>query len=82
MQAFSHWTYHASNGYMMVTDLQGVVNGDVFWLCDPAIHCDDKILAFTKTNLGKGGYKLFFDTHVCNHVCKQLKLPLKPEIVL
>lgn len=78
LQAFTHWTYECSNKLLMVTDLQGVFapNSDGhmrFHLCDPAIHCTD-VLRFTKTNLGPEGFKLFFESHKCNDVCKNLKL--------
>ena len=36
---FSVWTYKATNGYLMVADLQGVSNGSSFNLTDPAILC-------------------------------------------
>ncbi|CAK9218410.1 unnamed protein product [Sphagnum troendelagicum] len=78
LQAFTHWTYEYSDKLLMVTDLQGVLapNSDGhmrFHLCDPAIHCAD-VLRFTKTNLGPEGFKLFFNTHKCNDVCRNLKL--------
>jgi hypothetical protein len=78
LQAFTHWTYECSDKLLMVTDLQGVLapNSDGhmrFHLCDPAIHCTD-VLRFTKTNLGPEGFKLFFNTHKCNDVCRNLKL--------
>jgi hypothetical protein len=78
LQAFTHWTHERSRGLLMVTDLQGVrmknEHGEsVFRLCDPAIHCTD-VMRFTRTNLGAEGFKLFFDTHKCNDVCKHLGL--------
>jgi hypothetical protein len=60
LQAFTHWTHVRSRGLLMVTDLQGV-------------HCTD-VMRFTRTNLGTEGFKLFFDTHKCNDVCKHLGL--------
>ncbi|KAL3692238.1 hypothetical protein R1sor_005889 [Riccia sorocarpa] len=92
LQAFSHWTYHVTNGLLLVTDLQGVklpnenVPGeDVFWLTDPAIHTSDaNILRFTNTNFGDGGCKLFLQNHQCNDVCDLLELPrevlVKPRV--
>jgi hypothetical protein len=78
LQAFTHWTHERSRGLLMVNDLQGVrmknEHGEsVFRLCDPAIHCTD-VMRFTRTNLGVEGFKLFFDTHKCNDVCKHLGL--------
>jgi hypothetical protein len=49
---FSDFTYQATKGYLMVTDLQGVQNGAEFYLTDPVILCKD-ILRFGNTNLGE-----------------------------
>lgn len=35
LEAFCHFTYHFSKGYIIVTDLQGVDEGDQFVLTDP-----------------------------------------------
>ncbi|KAL3688061.1 hypothetical protein R1sor_014370 [Riccia sorocarpa] len=83
LQAFSHWTYHVTNGMLLVTDLQGVKLPDekvpgqyVFWLTDPAIHSNDaNILRFTNTNFGEDGCKLFLQNHQCNYACRLLELP-------
>ncbi|RQM19426.1 hypothetical protein B5M09_006339 [Aphanomyces astaci] len=38
--AFTHWTWAATNGYLMVVDLQGQrVDHHTLVLTDPAIHC-------------------------------------------
>ena len=79
LNAFSHWTHHYTNGYLMVVDLQGVKikkDGRVtFLLTDPAIHCED-FLRFGSCNLGKKGMTRFFRTHMCNSICKSLHLPV------
>lgn len=49
---FTEYTFVASDGYLMVTDLQGVRSGDTFYLTDPVILCKD-ILRFGHTNLGE-----------------------------
>ena len=72
--AFSHWTFHASSGELMVTDLQGVKGRSEYKLTDPAIHCTD-LCRFGGTNLGKNGFRKFFATHFCNNYCRHLKLP-------
>ncbi|KAL6852486.1 hypothetical protein ACO1O0_007031 [Amphichorda felina] len=70
-QAFSHFTFERSWGTLLVCDLQGV--GRV--LTDPAIHTlDRERFKLTDTNLNEDGFKFFFSTHVCNDVCRQLKL--------
>eukprot|EP00756_Hemistasia_phaeocysticola_P019792 Hpha_TRINITY_DN15681_c1_g4::TRINITY_DN15681_c1_g4_i2::g.101171::m.101171/K08292/EEF2K; elongation factor 2 kinase len=68
-QAFSHYTFAQSGGTLMVVDIQGV--GDLY--TDPQIHTasgDD----FGEGNLGDTGFALFFQTHVCNHICESFKL--------
>jgi hypothetical protein len=48
---FTEFTYQATNGYLMVTDLQGVRKGSDFYLTDPVVLCED-VLRFGRTNLG------------------------------
>ncbi|GMR43981.1 hypothetical protein PMAYCL1PPCAC_14176 [Pristionchus mayeri] len=78
--AFSHWTYKATNRFLMVVDLEGVVPQSIgsegskgVLLTDPAIHCTD-LTRYGKLNHGPGGMKKFFDHHVCNQFCKKLGL--------
>jgi len=73
-QAFSHFSFEASKGWMMITDIQGVQNGDSILLTDPAIHCLD-VLRFSDTNLSKAGMVKFFKRHKCNTICEKLGLP-------
>ena len=47
---FSKWTYEYTNKYIMVTDVQGVVQSDKYLLSDPALICADET-RFTTTNL-------------------------------
>jgi Alpha-kinase family/von Willebrand factor type A domain len=49
---FTEFTYQATNGYLMVTDLQGVRKGKDFYLTDPVVLCKD-VLRFGCTNLGE-----------------------------
>jgi hypothetical protein len=51
---FAKYSYDATDGYMMVTDLQGVDTGTEFVLTDPAIICQD-VDRYTGTNLGIKG---------------------------
>lgn len=51
---FAKYTFDATRGYMMVTDLQGVDTGSEFVLTDPAIVCQD-VDRFMETNMGKKG---------------------------
>ncbi|KAF5024848.1 hypothetical protein F66182_3087 [Fusarium sp. NRRL 66182] len=78
-QAFSHFTYERSWGSFLVCDLQGV--GHV--LTDPAIHTlDPERFKLADTNLGKDGFKFFFATHVCNHICRELLLKSKASTLV
>src|SRR5437667_3680730 len=70
-QAFSHFTFERSRGRFLVCDLQGV--GHV--LTDPAIHTlDPRRFKLADTNLNKEGFKFFFSRHVCNSICRELRL--------
>lgn len=77
LNAFSHWTYQETDGYLMVVDLQGVKHntrvGFKFTLTDPALHCKD-LTRFSGTNLGIDGMHRFFRTHHCNSICKAMNL--------
>lgn len=49
---FTEFTFQATNGYLLVSDLQGIRKESKFYLTDPVILCTD-ILRFGNTNLGK-----------------------------
>ena len=72
LDAFSHWTYDATGGFLNVVDLQGVDRKDKYVLTDPAINCLEP--RFGRTNLGTTGMKYFFKTHVCGDVCTKMSL--------
>mmetsp|Transcript_29408 Transcript_29408/g.74012 ORF Transcript_29408/g.74012 Transcript_29408/m.74012 type:complete len:453 (-) Transcript_29408:26-1384(-) len=69
-QAFSHFTYHASGGQLLICDIQGV--DDLY--TDPQIHSPSHKRG--KGNMGKAGIDMFLETHHCNEICKFLKLPM------
>jgi hypothetical protein len=80
--AFSHFTHHVTDGYLLVCDLQGIVTNSgkgepILLLTDPAIHCA-KHICFGKTNLGGLGIDKFFKRHICNKFCLALGLRI-PE---
>jgi hypothetical protein len=78
-QAFSHFTFERSRGCLLVSDLQGV--GHV--LTDPAIHAlDPERFKLTDTNLGPEGFKFFFATHACNHICRKLQLKSSASMII
>jgi len=70
-QAFSHFTYEASNHKMMICDIQGV--GDLY--TDPQMHTEESMPSLGKGNLGTRGFQKFMQTHSCNAICSYLKLP-------
>ena len=69
-QAFSHFTYEASNHELLAVDIQGV--GDLY--TDPQIHTLNG-QDFGKGNLGILGFQKFLSSHRCNSICRYLKLP-------
>ncbi|KAF0561985.1 kinase-like protein [Gigaspora margarita] len=74
LEAFAHFTYKYTEGYLVVYDLQGADLHNEFLLTDPVIHCVD-LLRFGVTNLGMNGIqKCFLAKHKCNDICKKLKL--------
>ncbi len=77
-QAFSHFSWQITKGYLMIVDLQGVDN----ILTDPQIHCLDT-KKFGKGNLGYVGIMKFFMSHICNSYCKHLGLihPRKKVVI-
>ncbi|CAM9661796.1 unnamed protein product [Discosporangium mesarthrocarpum] len=70
LEAFSHYTYHKTKGYLMVTDLQGIFKNGEFILTDPAIHCEKEVSGFGSTNFLTQGFNMFFENHKCNKVCE------------
>ncbi|CAG8819338.1 17537_t:CDS:1, partial [Racocetra persica] len=76
LEAFSHFTYEHTKGYLVVCDLQGIELNNKFLLTDPAIHCVDNS-RFGQTNLGQEGIaRCFLANHKCNEICKKLDLEL------
>ncbi|GET93551.1 elongation factor-2 kinase-like protein [Leishmania tarentolae] len=69
VEAFSHFTLVESGGSMLVCDLQGVHD----FLTDPQIHTvDGKGLGMG--NMGQEGIDKWMEAHVCNEVCRAMKL--------
>lgn len=69
-QAFSHFTWHASKGTLLICDIQGV--GDLY--TDPQIHSSDG-RGYGLGNLGQKGIDRFLAVHECNGICQWLSLP-------
>ena len=72
LDAFSHWTYTVTEGFLMVVDLQGVDRDDKYILTDPSVHCKEP--RFGLTNFGDYGMEQFFKSHRCGSVCEAMKL--------
>jgi hypothetical protein len=75
-QAFSHFTYYASNRCLVICDIQGV--GDLY--TDPQIHTIANLKGITtvfggKGNMGVVGLERFIESHRCNPICRYLRLP-------
>lgn len=75
---FQHFSHDYSEGYLMISDIQGVDTTDdkgkvTLLLTDPAIHCPTHA-RFGKTNLGEAGIRAFYKTHKCNKFCNALGL--------
>jgi len=68
-QAFSHFSYEASNQTLIVVDIQGVGN----YYTDPQIHSFNGE-GFGLGNLGQSGIRKFLQSHKCNRLCKALGL--------
>eukprot|EP01012_Entosiphon_sulcatum_P019863 TRINITY_DN24822_c0_g1_i1.p1 TRINITY_DN24822_c0_g1~~TRINITY_DN24822_c0_g1_i1.p1 ORF type:complete len:624 (+),score=103.44 TRINITY_DN24822_c0_g1_i1:47-1873(+) len=80
-QCFSHFTYEYTKGAMIVVDIQGVSSLSVDFYTDPQIHSKDGHgLAFGAGNMGKQGFKLFFENHECNSLCQALKLKVRGRL--
>lgn len=68
-QAFSHFTYAASKGALIIVDIQGV--GDIY--TDPQIHSNIPASAppvWGQGDMGDVGIHKFFETHRCNALCE------------
>ncbi len=77
MQAFSHYTWVTTSKKLVVCDLQGLTNAIGTFLIDPVIHSKE-YWKFGKTNLGPKGIRRFFQSHICNRICKEMGLETYP----
>lgn len=68
-QAFSHFSWQITKGYLTVVDLQGVGG----FLTDPQIHCVNQ-KKYGNGNFGYVGIMKFFMSHNCNTYCRKLEL--------
>jgi Mg-chelatase subunit ChlD len=80
VQALSHFSYQASEGEMMIADLQGVVAGSPHrcfcFFTDPQVLSVRK--CFGPADLGPAGMRKFFAHHKCGPTCEALGLKANP----
>eukprot|EP00443_Scrippsiella_acuminata_P125478 CAMPEP_0115605546 /NCGR_PEP_ID=MMETSP0272-20121206/17519_1 /TAXON_ID=71861 /ORGANISM="Scrippsiella trochoidea, Strain CCMP3099" /LENGTH=662 /DNA_ID=CAMNT_0003041143 /DNA_START=65 /DNA_END=2053 /DNA_ORIENTATION=+ len=76
VQAFTHFTWHFSQGQLMVVDIQGA---NLSVLTDPQIHSSfSEEDHFGCGDLGRAGMDAFFLEHRCNQICHHLHLEPSP----
>ena len=73
-QAFSHFTFQASRGRLIIVDIQGVA--DLY--TDPQVHTLEGT-GYGEGNLGANGFALFFSGHRCSPLCAKLGLVPLPK---
>jgi len=67
LQSLSHFSYHFTNGEMVLCDLQGAIEDEAVVLTDPVLN--SRGLQFGPTDLGPKGIENFFHHHVCTQWC-------------
>jgi len=72
VQAFSHFTYMASGGKLIVADLQGVARDAEMLLTDPQVL--SLAVEFGPGDLGSSGLRSCLAAHRCGPTCKKLGL--------
>uniref|UniRef100_A0A0B6ZGK1 Alpha-type protein kinase domain-containing protein n=1 Tax=Arion vulgaris TaxID=1028688 RepID=A0A0B6ZGK1_9EUPU len=73
LEAFAHFTYHHSNGQLIVCDLVGVQDDEGFFLKTPHIHSRNQ--EYGNRDMGIRGILDVFSNHVCNDICKNMVKP-------
>lgn len=73
LDAFCHFSFHLSCGYLVVCNLKGIENEGEFILTNPTIHSLDG--RFGDKDRRDVGIFDFFQNHICNAVCENLMTP-------
>merc|ERR1711964_723301 len=79
-EAFSHYSYHVTEGFLLVCNLQGYRGpppgqyGDKWNFTDPAIHSKTHRYGVELNDFGILGMIRFFESHTCNGICRRLGL--------
>lgn len=75
IQAFSHWTYHHTNGKLLFCDCQGMFdkNKQEYILTDPVIVSNTEYLSasYGPCDGGEDMMMTWFNNHKCNRFCKR-----------
>jgi len=74
-EAYSHFSWAASSGKLVVSDVQGVRNGSTLMVTDPQIHTSGPSDAFGAGNgQSEENIRAFFASHECRGICSALQL--------
>eukprot|EP01083_Nonionella_stella_P161874 530732_1 len=68
VQAFCHWTYHHSDGALLMCDAQGIRANNKYYITDPCICSKSGVYGLT--DCGERSINSFFANHKCNLFCK------------
>lgn len=83
MDAYSHFTYQASEGNLVVCKLRGVEDEDEpehFNLTKPVVHSLDG--SYGEEDKSVTGICDFFKNHVCSCLCKDFSKPSENELTI
>ena len=74
-EAYSHFSWAASEGKLVVSDVQGVRRGSTLHVTDPQIHTSGPSDAFGAGNgQSEENVRAFFASHECRGICASLQL--------
>lgn len=80
-QAFTHWTWHVSDGDVMVADIQGEFRGSKgvpYKLTDPAVIT--RRGGESPTDGGHHAMLRWFRAHQCNDICRRWRRPCEYQM--
>jgi hypothetical protein len=85
ISAFSHFSYHNSNGKYLICPVEGEIDGNDFYLAVPNVHkhhirnykrsCRNGNSQYNLKNHGNIGIALFFSHHICTKICENFTKP-------
>lgn len=83
IDAFSHFSYHNSDGKYLICPVKGKIDGNEVYLSEPNVHKPHynyrpgEYIEYNSKNHGNIGIALFFSKHVCTKICEKF---IKPNI--